>query len=795
MKQVLIYGGNRSLSALPPYFNGWEQVPAYHSSADSAEPISQGKPLESLPGRGFEAIACYHHLDCNDQDELSRVLDGFRRVLKPRGFVDIRINKDAASLSGFTGASLRRALQKSGFPVVATSETGGDIHAFAFPRFPRTEVTTPLGLSELQRIKNKESQSDAPSNSALIARGARFETAGRYEDAERCYRDALGMANHDSRSWARLGELLLKLDRTDEALDYLKQAAEIDSESSSAWSNLSVAQLQTGARGEALRSVERALDLDPGNDAAQFNLVVVLKGLGQMERALRACDRALGRDPSQVDLMWTRASILHFTGRFREALYQYLEIQNSGQEKPVEGPILKCKLSLGDWVDYGALKARIQAAIEQGQSPVPPMVLLTLTDDAARQQQYMRRRSETKISPAEHPVREKDNRIRVAYLSADFREHPTSYLLAGTIETHDRARFEAIGLSLMPVDETAMCKRMQRAFDQFHDIGRLDDAEADRFIRTLKVDILVDLMGFTGFSRSKLVARKPAPINVNYLGFPATSGAAYMDYIIADRYVIPRTLRRYYDEAVVHLPDCFQANDDRRPRPNGSLTRNDIGLPADAIVFCAFNQLHKTAPEAFECWMKILTTVPNGVIWIYCRDRQAQDNIRQHARLSGITADRLFFAARTNYANHLGRLHLADIFLDAFPFNGGATASDALWSGLPIVTLSGRAFASRMAGSLLSAMGFPELIAEDWQQYEEIAVGLARSPETLQRLKAELHKAISSSPVFDTVRFTGNLERAYEEMMRRHQNGLAPGYIEVSSPAGGQNCVGMTSEK
>jgi predicted O-linked N-acetylglucosamine transferase (SPINDLY family) len=370
------------------------------------------------------------------------------------------------------------------------------------------------------------------------------------------------------------------------------------------------------------------------------------------------------------------------------------------------------------------------------------------------------------------------DRIRIAYVSADLREHVVSYLMAGVFEQHDRGRFETFGISLRPEEASPVGRRVKVAFEHFIDVSARSDREIAALLRELEVDIAVDLTGFTDEGRSSVFSHRPAPVQVNYLGYPGTMGASFMDYIIADEFVIARGSREHYAERVVYLPECFQANDDRRligPTP----TREQAGLPGSGFVWCCFNSAYKLNPRMFDIWCRLLEAVPGSVLWLVGESEAVRENLWREGQRRGIGRERLVMAVRLPYPLHLGRLGLADLFLDTLPFNAGATASDALWAGVPVLSCVGEAFAARMAGSLLRTIGLPELIARSPEEYEQRALELAREPERLAELKRRLIANRSCSPLFDTRRFCRHLETAYEHMWRSAERGESPASFTV----------------
>jgi protein O-GlcNAc transferase len=325
-----------------------------------------------------------------------------------------------------------------------------------------------------------------------------------------------------------------------------------------------------------------------------------------------------------------------------------------------------------------------------------------------------------------------------------------------------------------------MGQRVKRAFAGFFDVGGRSDWEVTEFMRSLEIDIAVDLTGYTDGFRPQIFAERCAPIQVNYLGFPGTMGAPFMDYILADDFVIPPEARHHYSERVVYLPDCFQANDSERAISGRSFARAEVLLPQEAFVFCCFNNTYKINPSMFDVWMRLLDRIPGSVLWLLGHHDAVRDNLRRKAAARGVDPARLVFAARRPYAEYLSVLRLADLFLDTLPFNAGTTASDALWAGLPLLTCTGESFASRMAGSLLRAVGLPELITHSLEEYETRASDLALHPSKLEALRRRLGDNRPAAPLFDTGRFRRHLEAAYREMWERHQRGEPPAGFAVA---------------
>jgi predicted O-linked N-acetylglucosamine transferase (SPINDLY family) len=533
---------------------------------------------------------------------------------------------------------------------------------------------------------------------------------------------------------------------------------------------------------------EKALALTSNNAAALLTLASARLTLGELDQALTAFDRLVALTPDDVEAWAGRGKVLFDLSRWSDAVACYdrvLALEPSYQH--TKGQRVFARLQAADWDGIEEEAADVVAEVRQSLPASPPFQFLAISDSAADQRACIAAFTSDAFASSQSNWsgrRYVHDRIRIAYVSPDFRNHAMAFLAAGLFEQHDRRRFETIALSLGPDDGSTLRRvRLPAAFDRFIDVRERTDAEITTLIGDMEVDICIDLAGHTTDSRIAVFAARPAPVQVNYLGFPATMGVSYYDYIIGDRVVIPEGTRPSYAEKVVELPDCYQANDDRRPVPGEPPPRSDVGLPDKSFVFCCFNSGYKLHPAMFDVWMRLLQAVPGSVLWLVARDVAVNDRLREEARRRGIDRERLIFAKALPYDKHLTRFQLADLFLDTIPYNGGATTSDALWCGVPVVTCSGEAFASRMAASLLTAVGMPELAANNLGAYEALALRLAADTAHLNDLKERLRAGRSSFPLFDTARFTRNLEVAYTHMWRRAQDGLPPEPFAVGNLA------------
>jgi predicted O-linked N-acetylglucosamine transferase (SPINDLY family) len=425
------------------------------------------------------------------------------------------------------------------------------------------------------------------------------------------------------------------------------------------------------------------------------------------------------------------------------------------------------------------------AQVVEKKSIISPFTLLGYSGDPSLQLQCARNYVADRVSSLSPTLWAGEtwhhDKVRIAYLSADFHQHATAHLIAELFERHDRSRFEIIGVSFGVDDKSEMRKRLVAAFDQFHDVFRKSDEAVAKLIHDLQIDIAIDLKGYTQDFRFGILAYRPAPIQASYLGFPGTIGAEFIDYIIADRIVAPFEHQAFYTEKIIHLPDCYQVNDTKRKIAERTPTRQEAGLPEKGFVFCCFNNNWKITPDVFSVWMRLLHAIEGSVLWLLSDNKVAERNLRMEAQACGIDPARLVFASRLLLEDHLARHRVADLFLDTLPCNAHTTASDALWAGLPVVTRLGGSFAGRVAASLLNAIGLPELVTYSIEDYEMLALRLANNPWLLEGYRSQLTKNRLTHPLFDTDRFRRHIEAAYLQMWGVWQRGEQPRSFAVEA--------------
>ncbi len=619
---------------------------------------------------------------------------------------------------------------------------------------------------------------------ALYALGfLRYQTA-QYGEAERLMSQAVKINPGMAEAYFIQGCCLHRLGRIQDALTALDRAVENKPLFVEALINRGAALMTLNRHNEALKDFRNVIAVNPNIAGVWSNCGGILQNLNRHEEALACFDRALGLNAGLTEALANRGAALLALKRYAEAARNYEKLLSVHPELPdVHGHLVLCRLQCCDWRSLTQDRADIAALLNAGKRVIQPLVNARLSGSPAAELQCAR------IFAANWPASPNPlwrgepyhhNKIRVAYISANFCDHATSWLAAGLFEHHDKSRFETIAVSLVADDGSEMRARTRAAFDCFIDAERQTDLETAALLRRMEVDIAVDLMGFASGGRPGILALRPAPVQVNYLGHPGTMGASYVDYIVADRIVIPDEHRRFYTEKIVSLPDTYQCNDSKRRIADKTPSRAEAGLPAQGLVFCCFNDTSKITPEIFDVWMRLLKDVSGSVLWLLENNPEATRNLRREAEARAVEGSRLIFAPQVKLAEHLARHRLADLFLDTLPYGAHTTTSDSLWAGVPVLTCMGTSFAGRVAASLLHAIGMPELIAGSPDDYAALALKLARDQTALAAVRTKLARNRDTHPLFDTARFTRNFEAALATMHERQENGEAPGHFAVA---------------
>ncbi len=640
---------------------------------------------------------------------------------------------------------------------------------------------------------------------------------GRFEEAEIYSRRALAEDATSDATFSNYGLVLKALKRPAEALQQFSRALQIDASLAQTWNNRGTAFSDLKRYSEAIGDFDRALAIKPDfseafynkgnalaslqsfqqalaayNEALRLNpdLAQAWLGCGNValalhnsEDALVAYERALARKPDLAEAWLGRGTAFAKLKRYQEAIAAYGKAMTM---KPalnyVASHRLYTKLAACDWTNLEAEIEDFLTTMRKGRLLSDPFNMLAIPSTAADQLGCAKGHmaEQPTFAPLWRGEIAAHDRIRIAYLSADFNEHPVGHLIVGLFEHHDKLRFEITGISLSADPASAIRRRISAAAENFMDVGDQSDQCIAEQIRQLEIDILVDLHGFTAGNRNGVLARRVAPIQVNFLGYAGTLGSGSVDYIVADPTVIPHEHFRFYSESVVWLPESFMPNDVAKPIAARTPSRSELSLPERGFVFCCFNQAYKINPTMFDIWMRLLAKIPDSVLWLREDDAVVLRNLRLEAERRGVAGHRLVFAGRTALlADHLARHRQADLFLDTSPYNAHASACDALWAGVPLLTQIGETFAGRVAASLLRAIDLPELITSTPQAYEHLATELATSPERSAALREKLARNRLTAPLFDTRLFARRIEAAYSVMYQRYRAGLGPEHIDL----------------
>jgi protein O-GlcNAc transferase len=678
----------------------------------------------------------------------------------------------------------------------------------------RTRKPSVRGQEKVEKFDTEKAFSDAVNH----------HQAGQLQKAEGLYKRVLDVEPTHAYSLNNLGAVFKAQGRSEEAITSCEKALSVKPDYAEAHCNLGLILFEQGRLDKAATNYGRALSIKPDYAEAHFGLAVILHQQGRLEEAVTRFDRTIAIRPGLAEAHVELGRSLYELDRLDEAAASYrraIEFKaghagahfNLGQILTDQGSLkegINCyeealridpdhskalssfihqSQHICRWDGLSEPRKRMFAQINQARGESAPFPLLSICDDPEVQLLCARNFSAQFESEAaagvvfRHHAPEHD-RLRIGYVSSDFNQHPMTHLASQLFESHDRERFETYAYSIGVDDDSPVRRRLYRAFDQFHDAFDESAIDTATRIHADEIDILVDLNGHTRGARTQIMAMRPAPIQVNFLGFPGSMGAAFMDYIIVDRFLVPPGTEDRYSESCVFMPESHQVNDANRPTHSAPQTRAANGLPETGFVFCCFNQPVKITPDMFAVWMRLLDQVPGSVLWLIAFNPYVEEALRTHASMSGVNPDRLVFTPRVPAKVFLSLFTLADLFLDTFPCNAHTTASDALWGGCPVLTCAGRTFASRVAGSLLTALGLEDLIADTLEAYEAKALELASQPDALTALRRRLAALRSSSPLFDGAAFSRNLEMAFETMWALYCAGQEPECIELRSKSG-----------
>jgi len=606
-----------------------------------------------------------------------------------------------------------------------------------------------------------------------------------FEGAAVSYSLAIGGNPNFHEAYSNLGTALKKLNHLDEALVNYDKAISLNPNSADNYSN-KAALLVDMHHQKSNQSPHEDFKNNSPLDHAYANYENFSTDDLAINSAIENYDKAISLNETNANSYLHRGILLSTITNIDAAVESYKKALSINSNLPwVLGDLLHGQMNICDWADYNDNIKKLESGIRNGQKTSPSFVAVTLTSSLELQLQASQAwaASEFPLNHSLGPLVKlpRKNKIRIAYYSADFYSHATCILMAGLFEKHDKSKFELFAFSFGPAKNDSMRERVAAAFDQFIDVSSNTDKEIAEFSRMLGIDIAIDLKGSTKDHQFGIFSYRAAPIQASYIGYPGSMGADYIDYLIADKTLIPQHSQHFYTEKIAYLPHSYQVNDRNRVIADRDFTKQELGLPHEGFVFCSFNSNYKITPEVFDVWARILQAVPGSVLWLLVGNETAAHNLRNEAQMRGLAPDRLVFAPRMLLPEHLSRHKLADLFLDTWPCNAHTTASDALWAGLPVLTCMGEGFASRVAGSLLNAIEMPELITETLEDYEAMAIDLALQPAKLQVIKKNLEANKLTTPLFDTDLFTKHIENAYCQMYARYHEELGAAHIYIDA--------------
>jgi protein O-GlcNAc transferase len=788
----------------------------------------------NLPGLAREAFSRYQQGDFKRAEQAARTAVALAPrdpgLLQLLAAILVAQNRAAEAVKLLekivkTGSATDETLYNLGTALAATGR-----YEEAARRFRQASVARPLdpdchhNLGVALLFTRKYADAEAAFGQALKLRpnwpsalhnwGRAAAAQGKHQEALNAYSRLASSRFSSAEFMLDIAKSLRELKRPVEALASCDRALALKPDFAEAHNNRANALVDLKHPAEALASYDRALALKPGFPEALFGRGNALAALHRAAEALASYDRALALEPNfaeahvgrgnalvrleavasydralalkpqLVAAHHGRAHALKDLDRLDEALASFATATALDPTSHIScAGYVNTAAQMCDWSPQARAKADLLRGY--GNPTFDPLIALMVGDDPAWQRQvaeaFVQSRIESDIRSVLPSASVQPRKLRLGYLSADFRQHPVGVLICELLALHDRSRFEIYGFSAGVDDQSEVSKRIKSTCDVFVDVQELSDAQLRSAIREAQIDIIIDLGGLTAGGRLVALAGRAAPIQVSYLGYPATVGARFVDYAIVDNFVVPEADSEFFTEKLVRLPHCYLVSDSKRPIAQRSLARSEFGLADAAFVFCCFNSPHKINAPVFDVWMRVLAAVPGSMLWLVQHNEWATENLRKEANLRGVDPARLVFSPRLSYADHLAALRLGDLFLDTWPYNAHTTASDALWVGLPVLTCSGRSFASRVAGSLLHAIGMPELVTHAAGDYEAMAIKLANTPDLLGEQRRRLAANVHTAPLFQTALFTSHIDAAFMQMWERHKRGEAPESFAVEA--------------
>jgi len=613
--------------------------------------------------------------------------------------------------------------------------------------------------------------------------GATLQGQGKLEEAIEAYKKALKLKSDYAEAYNNMGNAHKDQDKLEQAIEAYKKALKLKPDYAEAYNNMGNALKDQDKLEQAIKAYSRALSIKPDYAEAYNNMGNAHKDQDKLEQAIEAYKKALKLKPDYAEAYNNMGNALKDQDKLEQAIEAYkkaLAIKPDYAEARAQ-----CLHQLAHICDWDSIIADLSLVPELGTTnkDVSPFVLLPLEDAPERHRIRSKVVADAKFWQQSLPLREKPfkkpKRIRLGYFSTDFKEHPVAYLIAKMLEQHNRDQFEVFGYSLHGNQRGEMRQRLSKSFDNFADVHGISDKAIALLARENGIDIAINLNGYTQHARTGIFMYRAAPIQINYLGYPGTLGANFMDYIVADRFLIPEKNQKYFSEKQLYLPNTYMPTDNTRELSQKSISRSDMRLPKDAFVFCCFNNNYKISSAEFDIWMRLLNNIEGSVLWLRKSNQFSHFNMRKEAEKRNVDPSRLVFADKAPMEEHLARQGLADLFVDTFAFNAHTTATEALWAGLPVVTKAGQGFAARVAGSILNAVGLPELVTETEQDYEALILELATNPTKLAIIKKKLATNRLTQPLFNTEQYTKHLEKGYQQAYQKYFNGDTPDTIMV----------------
>lgn len=614
--------------------------------------------------------------------------------------------------------------------------------------------------------------------------GVLLHKSGKLEEAKIIYEKILEKNPDTFEVINLLGVIFLQLKKYDQSILLIKKAININPKHPALYNNLANAFKESKKFNEALEAYNKAIELNPNYTEAFCNIGILYKNLGKFKEAIRAFNIAIDVNPNYAPAYHERGQCYFELAQYKDAIKDFYRLINlDSKYESLYGFILHSKMKMNDWEDYKIIKNKLEDRIKNNIDFITPFIFLSLTDDLKLQKKNTKKYKEKQFNLKNYSKidlkNQKHKRIRVGYYCADFRLHATTHLTTRLFELHNRDKFETFGFSFNPYKNDEVTEKFSKIFDNFFYVSNETDQEIVSLSRKNEIDIAVDLMGYVNNSRTTLFINRVAPVQVNYLAYPGTMGIDCIDYIVADKILIPQESQKYYSEKILYLPNSYQPNSNKAYIINKNLSCEQFGLPANHFIFCSFNNNYKINPFIFNSWIKILKNTEKSILWVLSENEDCKQNLIKEVIKKNLDPKRLIFAERVSVEKHLERLQFADLFLDTYPYNAHTTAIDALSANVPVLTLAGETFASRVASSLLNAINLPELITTRIEDYELLAIELCRNSEKINQIKQQLSKNITTTTLFNMELYTKNLEKGYLEIYERYHNNLPADHLYI----------------